>query len=185
VRLQQIQQEMGERLSVEWKAFPLRPVPDPSATFKGTYREGAWKRCAAMAEADGVVFNMWRRDDYPTWSLPALEAAKCVALQGEEAFRRLHLMLYEAFFTRGKNIAIPEEVVLVVRESGADMTRFLADYESGKARDWVLHDYEEAVTREGVRAIPTIIGDGGQRLVGLVSAVEYRRVLGTSAGSQA
>ena len=172
---------MAGRLSIEWKAFPLRPVPDPSVTFKGTYREEAWKRCAAMAEPDRVVFTMWSRNDYPTWSLPALEAAKCVALQGEEAFRRLHLRLYEAFFTRGVNISVPEEVSQVVRESGADMTRFLADYESGKARDWVLHDYEEAVTREGVRAIPTIIGEGGQRVVGLVSAVEYRRMLGASA----
>ncbi len=172
---------MAGRLSIEWKAFPLRPVPDPSVTFQGTYREEAWKRCAAMAEPDRVVFTMWSRNDYPTWSLPALEAAKCVALQGEEAFRRLHLRLYEAFFTRGVNISVPEEVSQVVRESGADMTRFLADYESGKARDWVLHDYEEAVTREGVRAIPTIIGEGGQRVVGLVSAVEYRRMLGASA----
>lgn len=181
MRLQRIQQEMAGRLSIEWKAFPLRPVPDPSVTFQGTYREEAWKRCAAMAEPDRVVFTMWSRNDYPTWSLPALEAAKCVALQGEEAFRRLHLRLYEAFFTRGVNISVPEEVSRVVRESGADMTRFLADYESGKARDWVLHDYEEAVTREGVRAIPTIIGEGGQRVVGLVSAVEYRRMLGASA----
>jgi len=181
VRLQRIQQEMGGRLSIEWKAFPLRPVADPSVTFKGTYREEAWKRCAAMAEPDRVVFTMWSREDYPTWSLPALEAAKCVALQGEEPFRRLHLRLYEAFFTRGVNISVPEEVTQIVRESGADMTRFLADYESGKARDWVLHDYEEAVTQEGVRAIPTIIGEGGQRVVGLVSAVEYRRMLGASA----
>ena len=172
---------MGGRLSINWKAFPLRPTPDPSVTFKGTYREEAWQRCAAMAEPDGIVFTMWSRNDYPTWSLPALEAAKCVALQGEEAFRRLHLRLYEAFFTRGVNISVPEEVSQVVRESGADMTRFLADYESGKARDRVLHDYEEAVTREGVRAIPTIIGDGGQRVVGLVSAVEYRRMLEASA----
>lgn len=181
MRLQRIQQEMGARLVLEWKAFPLRPVPDPSATFKGTYREEGWKRCAAMAEADGVVFTMWGRDDYPTWSLPALEAAKCVALQGEDLFRRLHLRLYEAFFTRGKNIALPEEVVEVVSESGADMTRFLADYESGKAREWVLQDYEEAITRGGVRAIPTVVVDGGQRVVGLVSGVEYRRMLEAAA----
>lgn len=182
MRLQRIQQEMGPRLSIEWKAFPLRPVPDPSAKFKGTYRQDAWKRCAAMAEPDGITFNMWSRDDYPTWSLPALEAAKCVALQGEDVFRRLHLRLYEAFFTQGKNIAVPEEAVEVVKESGADMTRFLADYESGRAREWVLRDYEEAVTREGVRAIPTVTVNGGQRLVGLVSGDEYRRMLGATAG---
>lgn len=168
---------MGTRLAIEWKAFPLRPVPDPTATFKGTYREEAWKRCAAMAEPDGLVYQMWSREDYPQWSLPALEAAKCVALQGEELFERLHLRLYEAFFTRGKNISVPEEVIEVVRESGADMPRFLADWESGKAREWVLQDYEQAVARDGVRAIPTVVVNGDRRLVGLVSAVEYQRML--------
>ena len=172
---------MRPRLIIEWKAFPLRPAPDPSAKFKGTYREEAWKRCAAMAEPDGLVYNMWTREDYPDWSLPALEAAKCVALQEEELFQRLHLKLYEAFFTRGKNISLPEEVFEVVRESGADMTRFLADYESGKTRESVLHDYEDARTRDGVRAIPTVLVNGWRRLVGLVSGVEYRRTLEAAA----
>lgn len=181
MRLRRLQAELGDRLRIQWKAFPLRPAPDPSVSFKGTYREAAWKRVHAAAERDGVTFNLWSRDDYPTWSLPALEAAKCVALQGEEVFQRLHLKLYEAFFTRGKNIALPEEVVEVVSESGADMTRFLADYESGKARQWVLQDYEEAITRGGVRAIPTVVVDGGQRVVGLVSGVEYRRMLEAAA----
>ena len=172
---------MGARLIIDWKAFPLRAAPDPSAKFKGTYREEAWKRCAAMAEPDGLVYRMWSREDYPDWSLPALEAAKCVALQGEELFQRLHLGLYEAFFTRGTNISIPAEVFEVVRESGADMTRFLADYESGNTRDRILHDYEEALTRDGVRAIPTVVVNGGKRLVGLVSELEYRRVLEAAA----
>ena len=168
---------MGSQLRIEWKAFPLRPAPDPSVTFKGTYREEAWKRCATTAEPDGLVYNMWSRADYPNCSLPALEAAKCAALQGEDLFQRVHLALYEAFFTRGRNITIRDEVFEVVSDAGADMTRFLADYESGKAREWVLQDYEDAVTRAGVRAIPTVVMEGDKRLVGLVSAAEYRRTL--------
>lgn len=177
MRLRRLQKELGDRLSIEWKAFPLRPVPDPTATFKGTYREAAWKRCGAQAEGDGIVFNLWSRDDYPNWSLPALEAAKSMALQGEEAFGRLHLKLYEAFFSRGLNIANTNEVVAVVKESGADMDRFLADFESGKARAWVLRDYEEAVTQAGVRAIPTVMLNGGRRVVGLVDFAEYQRLI--------
>ena len=168
---------MGSQLRIEWKAFPLRPAPDPSVNFKGTYREEAWKRCAAMAEPDGLVYTMWSRADYPNCSLPALQAAKCAALQGEDLFQRVHLALYEAFFTRGRNISIPDEVFEVVSDAGADMTHFLADYESGKAREWVLQDYEHAVTRAGVRAIPTVVMQGDKRLVGLVSAAEYRRTL--------
>jgi len=177
VRLRRLRNELGERLSILWKAFPLRPVPDPSVTFKGTYREEAWKRCRVQAEPDGVVFNLWSRDDYPNWSLPALEAAKCVALQGEEAFERVHLKLYEAFFSQGRNIANADEVVAVVKESGADMERFRSDFESGNARAWVLQEYEEAVTQARVRAIPTVMITGGKRVVGLVDFAEYRRLV--------
>ena len=165
---------MGDRLVIEWRAFPLRPQPDPTATFKGTYREEAWKRCNSMAEGDGVTFTPWTRADYPNWSLPALEAGKCVARQGPEAFERLHIRLYEAFFTHGRNIANPAEVMAIVRESSADMDRFTADYRRGDAREEVLRDWEGAVTEHGVRAIPTVV-IGGRRLVGLVGFVEYRR----------
>jgi len=168
---------MGDDLVIQWKAFPLRPEPDPSVAFKGTYREEGWRRCGAMAAVDGITYTPWPRDDYPNWSLPALEAAKCVALQGPEAFDRLHLRLYEAFFSRSINIAKPEELLDVVRDSGADMTRFQSDWETGAAREAVLRDYEEALTRDGVRAIPTIIVEAGRRLTGLVDLPTYRKAI--------
>lgn len=161
---------------IEWRAFPLRPEPDPSATFKGTYREEGWRRCGAMAEPDGIRFVPWARADYPNWSLPALEAAKCVALQGPEAFARLHLLLYEAFFTRGINIAKRGELTSVVAESGADMDRFTMDFEAGAGRASVIRDYEEAISQTGVRAIPTIIAPSGRRLTGLAPLAEYRKL---------
>lgn len=176
MRLRSLKKELGDRLEIEWKAFPLRPAPDPSVTFKGTYREEAWKRCQAQAEPDGIVYNLWSREDYPNWSLPALEAAKCAGLQGEEVFERLHLKLYEAFFALGRNIAREDELFEVVEAAGADMERFVADYESGTARARVLQDYEEA-RAQSVRAIPTVIVNGDRRLVGLVDLSEYRRVI--------
>jgi len=41
----------------------------------------------------------------------------------------------------------------------------------------VLADYAEAVTRDRVRAIPTIIVEGGRRLTGLVDFATYRKVI--------
>jgi predicted DsbA family dithiol-disulfide isomerase len=170
---------MGERLTLRWRAFPLRPVPDASATFKGTYREAAWQRCNALAADTGVTFRMWERPDFPTWSMPALEAAKCVALQGDALFDALHLRLYRAFFEEGVNIGVPDEVTGVVRSlPGLDVNRFLNDYASGKGRQAVLDDYEAAVEAHGVRAIPTVVMPDGRRVVGAVSLAEYRRTLG-------
>jgi predicted DsbA family dithiol-disulfide isomerase len=177
-----LQDELGEGVRIQWKAFPLRPEPDPSVTFKGTYREEGWRRCGAMAASDGITFTPWPREDYPNWSLPALIAAKSVALQGAEAFERLHLRLYEAFFGGSINIARAEELVEVVRESGADMNRFLGDFEGEAAREAVLADYREALTRDRVRAIPTIILNGGRRLTGLVDLPSYRKAIEEAAG---
>jgi predicted DsbA family dithiol-disulfide isomerase len=160
------------------RAFPLRPVPDPSATFKGTYREDAWRRCAQMSEPDGITFNPWPHTDrYPNWSLPALEAARCVARQGAGAFDRVHLKLYEAFFTRNLDISDPSAVVTLVAEADVDTDRFLADYRAGLGREDVLADWKTAA-EDGVSAIPTVIfPETGRALVGLAEAAQYRAAI--------
>lgn len=128
-----------------------------------------------MSAADGVVFNPWPHDDhYPNWSLPALEAAKRAARQGPDAFSRVHMRLYEAFFARSRNIADPAEVIKIVAEAGLDTARFVADYRAGAGRDEVLQDYK-AASEAGVRSIPTVIVQGtGQALVGLADLAQYR-----------
>ena len=167
---------------MESRAFPLRPVPDPSVRFAGTYRAEAWRRCGAMSEADGIRFAPWPHAEFANWSLPALEAAKCVAKQGEELFARLHLRLYEAFFTESRNIADRAEVTRVVAEAGADMTRFAADYASGIGREAVQSDFEAAIA-EGVGSIPTvIIAATGRGLVGLADLAHYRAAVEAAAG---
>jgi len=163
---------------LEHRAFPLRPAPDPSVSFKGTYREQAWLRCGQMATPDGVAFNPWpHTDHYPNWSLPALEAAKCAMLQGADAFDRLHVRLYRAFFTESRNIAEPTEVIKIAGEAGLDVERFVADYRAGAGSDAVVKDYTEAV-EEGVRSIPTVIfPETGRALVGLVDGGQYRAAI--------
>ena len=155
----------------------MRPEPDPTVRFKGTYREAAWQRAALMSAPDGLTFTMWARDDYPTWSLPALEAAKCVALQGSEDFERIHLLLFEAFFTKGINIGNRDEVIEVVRGTSVDMDRFLKEYDAGTARAQVLKDYEEAHSTYQITAIPTVVFDGGRKVVGTTSLDEYLKIL--------
>lgn len=169
---------MGGALVLEERAFPLRPVPDPSATFKGTGREAGWRRCQALS-GDDAAFTPWPHDVYPNWSLPALEAAKCVERQGDHAVDdRLHLRLFEAFFTNSRNIADREEVTRIVQASGADMVRFGKDYAAGAGRDAVIADYRRAVEDDGVQGIPTVIvPETGERVVGLADLATYRRAV--------
>jgi predicted DsbA family dithiol-disulfide isomerase len=174
---------MGADLVVEHRAFPLRPEPAEAVPFKGTYREAGWRRCNQMSEGDGIVFNPWPHATLPGWSLPALEAAKVVAKQGEEVFERVHMALYEAFFTRSLNIADATALEAIVAEHGADPARFRADREAGFARAAVLADYEAAVNEHAVRAIPTVIvPETGRALVGLADLAVYRSAIEEAAG---
>jgi predicted DsbA family dithiol-disulfide isomerase len=173
---------MGASLVVEHRAFPLRPAPVAPVPFKGTYREDGWRRCGQMAAADGITFTPWPHAQMPNWSLPALEAAKCVARQSEDVFGRVNLALFEAFFTHSRNIADPAIVRDIVAAAGADLRRFDADLESGAGREAVVKDYEAAVA-EGVRSIPTVIvPETGRALVGLVDASMYRAAVEEAAG---
>jgi predicted DsbA family dithiol-disulfide isomerase len=173
---------MPGALVIEHRAFPLRPTPVPPVPFKGTYREAGWRRCAEMSAADGITFTPWPHDAMPNCSLPALEAAKCAARQGEAVFERAHLALYEAFFTHSRNIADPAVVREVLAAAGADLVQLDADLESGAGREAVVKDYEAAVA-EGVRSIPTVIvPETGRALVGLVDARMYRAAVEEAAG---
>ena len=150
-------------------------MPDRAVRFTGTYREQGWRRCAAMSAGDGIGLTPWPHEELPGWSLPALEAAKCVAKQGDELFARVHAKLYEAFFTESRNIADPAVVADVVAASGADMARFAADFEAGIGREAIVSDYEAAVAEHGVRSIPTVIvAETGRALVGLADLSVYR-----------
>lgn len=119
---------------------------------------------------------MWTRPDFPQWSLPALEAAKCAELQGTEAFERMHFALFRAFFEEGVNIGEPTEVIEVARRAGLDMDQFLKRYEEGTQRDQVLQEHTEAVGTHGVKAIPTVIIGEAPPIVGAVPFQEYERL---------
>jgi predicted DsbA family dithiol-disulfide isomerase len=172
-----LQERFGERLQIERRAFPLRPGPDHTVSFRGTYREAAWRRIQTMVAPEGIVWNMWDRDDYPHWSLPALEAAKCAALQGNDAFDAMHFLLFRGFFELGVNIADHEEVRTLAQQAPLDYARFVNDYESGLTRRAVLDEYEDAVNTHMIYAIPTVIFPDGDRIVGAVSLEEYAKAL--------
>src|SRR2546428_11455129 len=135
-----------------------------------------------MPAVDGSSCTSWPHATLRSCSLPAREAANCVARQSDELFERVHPRLYEAYFTKSLDIADPRVVADIVAAEGVDMTRFNADLESGAGREAVVKDYEAAVA-EGVRSIPTVIvPETGRALVGLVDAAMYRAAVEEAAG---
>jgi len=132
-----------------------------------------------MVEPDGIVWKMWEREDYPNWSLPALEAAKCAALQSDAAFDDMHFRLFRGFFEQGINIANPDEVLALARQVSLDYDRFVSDFTSEVTRRTILEEYEEALNTYWVHAIPTVVFNDSERVVGAAPTEEYIKVLET------
>jgi predicted DsbA family dithiol-disulfide isomerase len=131
-----------------------------------------------MVEPEGITWNMWQREDYPNWSLPGLEAAKCAALQSAEAYDDMHFRLFRGFFEQGVNIGNLDEVRELAQQSPLlDYGRFVDDLESGVTRRAIFDEYEEAVNDYLIYAIPTVIFPDNERVVGAVPMEEYEKVL--------
>jgi hypothetical protein len=98
VRLYKLKDEFGDRLELDVKAYPLRPGDRPSLPAVPGAVQGRM-RAGAEARQDGLEFKPWPEGKpAPASSLPSLEAAKCAALQGEDAFRAYDLALFGAYF---------------------------------------------------------------------------------------
>jgi predicted DsbA family dithiol-disulfide isomerase len=177
---------MGPALAVEPRTFMLRPRPAAAVPFRGTYREEGWRRCGQMSTADGIRFTPWPHASLPAWSLPAHEAAKCAARQGEETFSRVHLRLYEAFFTESRDIADRDALTRIVSEvEGVDVARFQVDFAAGAGREIAVAEHEAAVGA-GVQAIPAVIVEAtGHRLVGLAETATYRQAIAEAGAAPA
>ena len=178
MRLQRIKEQFDGRITLQWHPFALRPQYNPAPfQFSGSYAEGAWQRAAALAKPDGITYHMWDQEDFPRWSMPALEAGAAAQRQGEEAFHRFHSALFQAFFTGGKNIMEKEMLVAVAREASLDVSSFVRDIDDPTLQQEVRKRCQEAVNTYGVSAVPTVIIGRKRRLVGAVPAEDYLKAL--------
>ncbi len=115
-------------------------------------------------EKRGPEWKIWEDDFFPSRDLPPLEAARCAALQGEEAFGRFHLLLFRA--RHQKNFDITNQLILldVAKEAGLDGERFASDLKSRSQLEGVARGHMEAVEKHGVFGVPTLIFNGGRPL---------------------
>lgn len=159
-----------------WRSFPLLPHEVPGNRISPHSVRG---RARAAEAGPECAIAPWSGDRYPTSSLPALEAARCAARQGAEAFEGYDMALFRAFFCESKDISDRNVLVELAERAGLDGTRFARDLEAGQERPIVLDDYREALEKYGSMAlgIPLMVLNGGYPLVGALPVEMYRRAV--------
>ena len=175
MRLKDVEQAYGDRVSVHWRTFPL--IPDQRAGRRATEKTGeGWQRAGAE-EPRALFVPPAAGVELPASSVPALTAIKCAERQGRESFERLHERLFLAYFRDHLDIGRPDVLWSLAREIGLDVTRLQQDFAAGEAYEAALHDYAEGSAWFGVSAVPTVIFNEKLSLVGAVPQERYHAVI--------
>ncbi|MBW3594252.1 MAG: DsbA family protein [Actinobacteria bacterium] len=112
----------------------------------------------AGALAPDAGWQMWQRPDseYPTTSLPALEAVEAAKEQGLLASEQLDRRLRVGFFGESRVISLRHEILALAAECDAvDVDAVAEALDSGRARSAVIEQKEYA-ERDEVRGSPHV-----------------------------
>jgi predicted DsbA family dithiol-disulfide isomerase len=190
VRLWRLEDELGERLAIEWRSFLLRPHPsggpaafpaeheaprrvsaEALARFRA-YTE-SWRRPAA--EPDAGRFQAWQGETPPpSHSVPPHVAAKAAASLGPEAFRALHRRLLEAYFTESRDVSDRATLRALWDEAGLPPAGF-ARCDDPALLAATLREHEQAALA-GVAGVPAARMEGNDAIiVGANPTDLYRR----------
>jgi predicted DsbA family dithiol-disulfide isomerase len=175
VRLQCLEEEYENKISISWRSYPLVVREIPNRLISSHSIES--RRRAALEE-DKIGFSPWNPDEpYPASSMPALRAAKCAQLQGEKAFRRFHIALFRAFFEEGMNISEREVLISLAKKAGLDVERFNSDFSSRSMEEEVLAEYEDGRAEYEGWGIPIVVVGERYPIAGAVPIAIYRRAI--------
>lgn len=175
--LERVEEAIGGRVEVSWRAFELRPEPVPTLDPDSGYLDDVWERAVRpMAEERGVDL---RRPPVQPRSRRALETAVFARERG--AFGPVHRGLFRAFFREGRDLSEPDVLADVVERAGLDADELAEALAEDRHTEEVLRDQVEA--RElGVDGVPALfVGPAGGPLeeAALLSGAQpYERVAG-------
>lgn len=176
MRLDEVAETLGDRVTIEWRSFLLRTEPKtPSREDFERYTQ-SWGRPAEMEPAAKFSIG-WNSDDNPpSSSIPALTAAKVMERVAPESTRAYHHALLAAYFSDNRDISSTEVLTQVAASVGVDQAAFATQFEGDYAElSQVVIDEHNGAIELGVTAVPTVIIGGALAVPGAQSVEDYLR----------
>ncbi len=158
MRLDELEERLGDRISITWKSFLLRTEPKTTDRAKFADYTQSWLRPGGMEP--NTNFTLWsdESDDPPTSSLPAQVAAKTLEIVDPNRVPAYHRALLNAYFTDNRDISNWDVLLDVAAEVGVDRVGFAAGIEEHNTAmtKAVIDDHNSAI-ENGVTAVPTVV----------------------------
>ncbi len=139
--LQKVKEEIGSRLTIEWRYFSLEQANNQQ----------------------GPHWKIWEQPEgYVSRGLPAFRAAEASRRQGVAAFDSFHIALLRARHEQRRDIADKNTLIEVAESVGLEMTRFQKDLSDGQLLAKLAEDHTFAVETLGIFGTPTLVFPGRQ-----------------------
>ena len=177
MRLDKVKEALGPRVEFQWKSYALLMG---RADSRLVTPHGRTSRAAASEAEPEARFEPWAADKpYISSSLPALEAAKCAAAQGPQAFESYHRALFRAIFVESIDVSDYSQLTALAAREGLDAERFKRDLDGGQQKVAVIGEHLEMVMEHGEApaGLPLVLIEGREPIVGAAPADLYRRIL--------
>jgi len=135
VWLQRVKEDMGPKLTINWRYFSLEQV--------NSQQGSQWK--------------IWEQsEDYPSRGLHAFWAAEAARCQGEVTFGSFHIALLRARHEQRRDIADMNTLIEVAESVDLEMTQFQKDLGDRRLLAKLAEDHTFAVETLGVFGTPTL-----------------------------
>lgn len=173
--LAQVEEEAAGTVHIRWRAFELRPEPEPTLDPGGDYLRDIWARAVyPMAKERGMTLRL---PPVQPRSRLAHEAAAFAADHGRASV--MQHAIFRAFFEAGADIGQPGVLGQIAAEIGLDAAALSAALTSGQYRSRVLED--ESLARSfGLSGVPAIVvrpADADWRQAVLVEGAQPYQVI--------
>ena len=163
-------------LQVEWLGFEIHPETPSEGMplmkmFPRADIESMTKRLNSMGAPFGLTFLKIVNISNSRLSLEAGEFAK---EQGR--FEQFHHLVFQAYFSQGKDIGSIEVLKQLGKEAGLDADALEKTLETGKYLR-ILKEAKGEAARLGITAAPTFLFNEKDRIVGAQSIEVFRELL--------
>ncbi|HSH47226.1 MAG TPA: DsbA family protein [Halomonas sp.] len=170
-------ERFGEEVEIRWRAFELRPEPEPTLDPDGDYLHDIWERAVyPMAAERGMTLRLPRLQPR---SRLAHEASAWAS--GRESARpgagaAMRSALFRGFFEESLDLADSEALTQVAETQGLDGEALRRALAAGEFRERVLAD-QRAARELGIGGVPALRFALDGEHAGVLEGAQPRRQL--------
>lgn len=172
-----LEERFGDVVAVRWRAFELRPEPEPTLDPDGDYLHDTWERAVyPMAAERGMTLRLPRLQPRSRLAHEASAWARTQEALWPGAEVAMRTALFRGFFEESLDLADPEALVQVAQTLELDGKALRQALAQGEFRQQVLAEQQTA--RElGIGGVPALRFSLDGEHAGVLEGAQPRRQL--------